>query len=173
MNLAQRLQQFAAGGETVLSEPTWVGLGPAAPADAEFSATTVKGRSQLVAPGACGRRSCRSEESHETEGVPAESVVRVRRGARSTGRSRPSSRRCVRYRGADLEMARGEFVAIMGPSGCGKSTLLNLVAGLDRPDEGSVEVAGISLEGLDESALAIMRRSHVGIVFQFFTCSRR
>ena len=55
-------------------------------------------------------------------------------------------------RGASLEMASGEFVAIMGPSGCGKSTLLNLVAGLDRPDEGSVEVAGISLDGLDESA---------------------
>jgi putative ABC transport system ATP-binding protein len=71
-------------------------------------------------------------------------------------------------RGASLEMAGGEFVAIMGPSGCGKSTLLNLVAGLDRPDEGSVEVAGISLVGLDESQLAIMRRSHVGIVFQFF-----
>jgi len=71
-------------------------------------------------------------------------------------------------RGANLEMGAGEFVAIMGPSGCGKSTLLNLVAGLDQPDEGSVEVAGISLAGLDESALAIMRRSHVGIVFQFF-----
>jgi putative ABC transport system ATP-binding protein len=71
-------------------------------------------------------------------------------------------------RGANLEMVSGEFVAIMGPSGCGKSTLLNIVAGLDRPDQGSVEVAGISLDGLDESALAVMRRSHVGIVFQFF-----
>jgi len=71
-------------------------------------------------------------------------------------------------RGASLEMASGEFVAIMGPSGCGKSTLLNLVAGLDRPDEGSVEVAGISLVGLDESQLAIMRRSHVGIVCSSF-----
>ena len=71
-------------------------------------------------------------------------------------------------RGADLAVARGEFVAIMGPSGCGKSTLLNIVAGLDIPDEGEVAVAGQSLVGLDEDALAIMRRRHIGIVFQFF-----
>jgi putative ABC transport system ATP-binding protein len=71
-------------------------------------------------------------------------------------------------RGADLSVARGEFVAIMGPSGCGKSTLLNIIAGLDIPDEGEVEVAGQSLVGLDEDALAIMRRRHIGIVFQFF-----
>jgi putative ABC transport system ATP-binding protein len=71
-------------------------------------------------------------------------------------------------RGADLSVARGEFVAIMGPSGCGKSTLLNIIAGLDIPDEGEVVVAGQSLIGLDEDALAIMRRRHVGIVFQFF-----
>jgi putative ABC transport system ATP-binding protein len=56
----------------------------------------------------------------------------------------------------------------MGPSGCGKSTLLNVIAGLDIPDEGEVEVAGQSLVGLDEDALAIMRRRHIGIVFQFF-----
>jgi putative ABC transport system ATP-binding protein len=71
-------------------------------------------------------------------------------------------------RGADLSVARGEFVAIMGPSGCGKSTLLNIIAGLDIPDEGEVVVAGQSLIGLDEDALAIMRRRQVGIVFQFF-----
>jgi putative ABC transport system ATP-binding protein len=71
-------------------------------------------------------------------------------------------------RGADLSVARGEFVAIMGPSGCGKSTLLNIIAGLDVPDEGEVAVAGQSLVGLDEDALAIMRRRHIGIVFQFF-----
>jgi len=71
-------------------------------------------------------------------------------------------------RGADLAVRRGEFVAVMGPSGCGKSTLLNMIAGLDVPDEGEVMVAGQSLTGMDESALAIMRREHVGIVFQFF-----
>jgi putative ABC transport system ATP-binding protein len=71
-------------------------------------------------------------------------------------------------RGADLQIAHGEFVAVMGPSGCGKSTLLNIIAGLDVPDEGEVVVAGESLAGMDESRLAMMRRKHVGIVFQFF-----
>jgi putative ABC transport system ATP-binding protein len=71
-------------------------------------------------------------------------------------------------RGADLTVAHGEFVAVMGPSGCGKSTLLNMIAGLDVPDEGEIVVAGESLAGMDENALAIMRRKHVGIVFQFF-----
>src|SRR5262245_62740033 len=69
---------------------------------------------------------------------------------------------------ADLQIDHGECVAVMGPSGCGKSTLLNIIAGLDVPDEGEVVVAGESLAGMDESRLAIMRRKHVGIVFQFF-----
>ena len=71
-------------------------------------------------------------------------------------------------RGADLAVRHGEFVAVMGPSGCGKSTLLNVIAGLDVPDEGEVVVAGESLAGMDENALALMRRRHIGIVFQFF-----
>ena len=71
-------------------------------------------------------------------------------------------------RGADLVVERGEFVAIMGPSGCGKSTLLNIIAGLDVADEGEVMVAGEALHDLDENGLAMMRRRHVGIVFQFF-----
>jgi len=71
-------------------------------------------------------------------------------------------------RGVDLEVAPGEFVAVMGPSGCGKSTLLNLVAGLDTPSGGEVVLAGESLAGRDENALARMRRRHIGFVFQFF-----
>lgn len=71
-------------------------------------------------------------------------------------------------RGADLQVRRGEFVAVMGPSGCGKSTLLNLLAGLDVADEGEVEVDGVSLCGMDEDDLARMRRRHIGVVFQFF-----
>jgi putative ABC transport system ATP-binding protein len=71
-------------------------------------------------------------------------------------------------RGADLDVHRGEFVAVMGPSGCGKSTMLNLIAGLDRADEGELHLADLDLTTMDENALAIMRRSHVGIVFQFF-----
>jgi len=71
-------------------------------------------------------------------------------------------------RGADLTVTKGEFVAVMGPSGCGKSTMLNVIAGLDRPDEGDVIVAGQDLTKLDENGLALMRRKHIGIVFQFF-----
>ena len=56
----------------------------------------------------------------------------------------------------------------MGPSGCGKSTLLNIVAGLDSADEGEVLVADNDLTKMDENARAIMRRKHIGIVFQFF-----
>jgi putative ABC transport system ATP-binding protein len=70
--------------------------------------------------------------------------------------------------GVDLTVAAGEAVAVMGPSGSGKSTLLNLVAGLDRPSAGHVEVAGTDLRGLSETALARFRRSQIGIVFQFF-----
>jgi putative ABC transport system ATP-binding protein len=71
-------------------------------------------------------------------------------------------------RGADLAMVRGEFTAVMGPSGCGKSTLLNVIAGLDVPDEGRIEIDGEEVTGRTEDELARMRRRHVGIVFQFF-----
>jgi putative ABC transport system ATP-binding protein len=71
-------------------------------------------------------------------------------------------------RGLDLDVAAGEFVAVMGPSGCGKSTMLNLIAGLDVPDEGEVTVAGQPLVGMSPDDLARMRRRHIGIVFQFF-----
>lgn len=68
----------------------------------------------------------------------------------------------------DLSIEAGEFVAILGPSGSGKSTLLGLLAGLDRPSEGSVQLDGVALEGLDEDALALLRREKVGFVFQSF-----
>lgn len=68
----------------------------------------------------------------------------------------------------NLELPAGEFVAIVGKSGSGKSTLINLIAGIDRPSEGEVRVAGTSLQTLDESRLAAWRGRHVGVVFQFF-----
>jgi putative ABC transport system ATP-binding protein len=70
--------------------------------------------------------------------------------------------------GVTLTVSAGESVAVMGPSGSGKSTLLNLVAGLDRPTDGEVEVAGTVLNRLSEAALARFRRARIGIVFQFF-----
>ena len=70
--------------------------------------------------------------------------------------------------GADLDVVKGEFIAIMGPSGCGKSTLLNLVAGLDVADEGEIVLGGQTITGRDEDWLARMRRRDIGMVFQFF-----
>ena len=70
--------------------------------------------------------------------------------------------------GIDLELAPGEYVAVMGESGIGKSTLLNLVAGLDRPDAGSVALDGTALTTLDDDALTRVRRTRMGFVFQAF-----
>jgi putative ABC transport system ATP-binding protein len=68
----------------------------------------------------------------------------------------------------DLDVSRGEAVAVMGPSGCGKSTLLHLIGGLDRPSAGELSVAGQRVDGLSERALAYFRRDEIGFVFQAF-----
>jgi ABC-type lipoprotein export system ATPase subunit len=70
--------------------------------------------------------------------------------------------------GVDLELARGELVAVVGRSGSGKSTLLHLLGGLDRADAGSVEVAGRPVTGASERDLSALRRDEIGFVFQFF-----
>ncbi len=70
--------------------------------------------------------------------------------------------------GVDLDVTPGETVAVMGPSGCGKSTLLHVLGALDRPSEGEVWLAGRRIDALGETALARVRRSAVGFVFQAF-----
>ena len=70
--------------------------------------------------------------------------------------------------GVDLEVTPGETVAVMGPSGCGKSTLLHLLGGLDRPSGGEVSLNGRRIDDIGERALARLRRSDVGFVFQAF-----
>jgi putative ABC transport system ATP-binding protein len=68
----------------------------------------------------------------------------------------------------NLDVAEGDFVALMGPSGSGKSTLLNLVAGIDKPSAGQILVAGVDIAQLTDSELAAWRATHVGFIFQFY-----
>ena len=68
----------------------------------------------------------------------------------------------------NLEVPKGDFLALMGPSGSGKSTLLNLIGGLDTPTSGSVEVDGENLDKMNSKQLSNWRASHVGFIFQFY-----
>lgn len=70
--------------------------------------------------------------------------------------------------GVDLEVRAGEFIALMGPSGSGKSTLLNLIAGIDKPTSGSIEIGGVNIASLSEGELADWRAANVGFIFQFY-----
>ena len=68
----------------------------------------------------------------------------------------------------NLDVREGDFVALMGPSGSGKSTLLNLIAGIDKPSAGAIQVAGVDIAQLSEGDLAAWRSEHVGFIFQFY-----
>jgi putative ABC transport system ATP-binding protein len=70
--------------------------------------------------------------------------------------------------GVNLEIPRGEFLALMGPSGSGKTTLLNLIGGLDTPTEGRIEVGGVDISRMGGAALARWRSQHIGFVFQLY-----
>jgi putative ABC transport system ATP-binding protein len=91
-------------------------------------------------------------------------ILRIRGLSKSYG---SAGRRQV-FRGVDLDVGRGEYVAIMGESGIGKSTLLNLIAGLDTPDAGSIAIDGAEFTALDDTARTLLRRSSMGFVFQAF-----
>jgi putative ABC transport system ATP-binding protein len=71
-------------------------------------------------------------------------------------------------RGVDVDFAPGTFTAIMGPSGSGKSTLMHILAGLDRPTAGSVTIGGQDITTLSDNDLTLLRREHIGFIFQFF-----
>jgi putative ABC transport system ATP-binding protein len=71
-------------------------------------------------------------------------------------------------RGVSVDIEAGRLTAVMGPSGSGKSTLMHILAGLDKPTSGTVEVAGVDIGGLDDAALTKLRRDHIGFIFQFF-----
>jgi len=92
-------------------------------------------------------------------------VVSARGLVRTFGEGR-AARRVLD--GTDLDVAAGEIVAVLGRSGSGKSTLLHVLGGLDRPEAGTVEVAGERVTGVGERRLSALRRRHIGFVFQFF-----
>ena len=97
---------------------------------------------------------------------PSDSVLISARNVRlSLGRGES---RVEILRGIDLSVAAGESVALLGPSGSGKSSLMAILAGLERPTDGSVTVAGLEFSTLDEDALAVARRGRIGIVLQAF-----
>ena len=76
---------------------------------------------------------------------------------------------CVHaLRGVDLDISTGRLTAVMGPSGSGKSTLMHILAGLDRPTAGSVTIAGQDITQLSDNDLTLLRREHIGFIFQFF-----
>ena len=70
--------------------------------------------------------------------------------------------------GIDLDVRRGDYIALMGPSGSGKSTLLNLIAGIDKPSSGEIRIAGVDIAELSDGELAAWRAAHVGFIFQFY-----
>ena len=97
--------------------------------------------------------------------MTAEAIVRARNVHKVFRRG---SERIEVLQGVNLEIAKGEFLALMGPSGSGKTTLLNLIGGLDTPTEGSLEVAGVDISGLSGAGLARWRSQNIGFVFQLY-----
>jgi putative ABC transport system ATP-binding protein len=91
-------------------------------------------------------------------------MLAIRNLSKSYGGARPREV----LRGIELEVASGEYVAIMGESGIGKSTLLNLIAGLELPDCGTISLDGVELTALDDAARTLLRRKLMGFVFQAF-----
>jgi putative ABC transport system ATP-binding protein len=105
---------------------------------------------------------CRAEDG----GVPNTSNVVV---ARDLKREYGEGESAVHaLRGVSVDIPRGQFTAVMGPSGSGKSTLMHLLAGLDRPTAGTVEIDGQDVTKMDDGDLTDLRRRHVGFIFQFF-----
>ena len=114
---------------------------------------------------------------HSLEGLPTD--LPIERPTQVVGDAVVTARHVVRrygegdtavdaLRGVSVDIARGRLTAVMGPSGSGKSTLMHILAGLDSPTSGDVTVAGVDVVGLDDTQLTLLRRDHIGFIFQFF-----
>ena len=97
--------------------------------------------------------------------TPAASLIRIRGLSKSYTRG---DQTLAVLENIALDVEAGEFIALMGPSGSGKSTLLNLIAGIDKPTGGTIEIGGVDIATLSEGALADWRAANIGFVFQFY-----
>jgi len=111
----------------------------------------------------------------EPAAVGASDAARAPRGDEPLVAIRALSKHYVRgdqliavLAGIDLDVRRGDYIALMGPSGSGKSTLLNLIAGIDKPSSGEIRIAGVDIARLSDAELAAWRAEHVGFIFQFY-----
>ncbi|MGD0165843.1 MAG: ABC transporter ATP-binding protein [Gaiellaceae bacterium] len=106
-----------------------------------------------------------AETAARSESAAARAVVRAKGISRRYG---VGDTAVDALRGVSLEIEDGRLTAVMGPSGSGKSTLMHILAGLDRPSSGTVQISGTEITTLDDTALTKLRRRHVGFIFQFF-----
>ena len=104
-------------------------------------------------------------QEQEQKGSPTGPIVQARGLERVYGEGEAEVRALD---GVDVDFEKGRFTSIMGPSGSGKSTLMHILAGLDRPTAGTVEIEGVEITGLDDGDLTDLRRDKLGFVFQFF-----
>jgi len=107
----------------------------------------------------------------ETEGTPTEAAVSgefVVAAQDLTRRYGDGETAVDALRGVSLDVTKGQLTAVMGPSGSGKSTLMHILAGLDKASSGEVTIAGTAISKLGDTALTLLRRKHIGFIFQFF-----
>jgi len=107
----------------------------------------------------------RADAERTTPGEPADAVVAASDVTRVYGEGETA---VEALRGVSLGIPRGQFTAVMGPSGSGKSTLMHILAGLDRPTSGSVTIDGTEITDMGDQELTLLRREHIGFIFQFF-----